>query len=405
MRPIDTIRFRTSSGMLRAWWTERGTRMLRILVVFLAALALLKLGDEFRRLVLEPGRNGAIDLRTRYDEVDRWFAGEPLYDLSKNALYPPATFVILWPLIGWLAFTPARSLWAVTTLAALAGLAYLIVRESRADTALERAFVALMLLAINATGVAVGNGQLILHILPLLLAGLFLVQRDHHGWGQDLMAAALLTAAMLKPNVSLPFLLLLLLYRDRLRPLLLVVLGYTALTLFAARFQEPSLFTLLYEWYGRASAEATTAGYANLQAWLALLGLQQWIVPALLITLMGLGLWLYRHRHVDLWLLLGVTAIVSRMWTYHRMYDDVLVLLPMIALFRIVKRGPSPDGDDVTAGVLLTLTLLAMLAPARLRSAPWPWYPLFTSVHAILWIAMLIFLLDRARREAAVEAV
>ncbi|KPL15508.1 MAG: hypothetical protein AMJ93_16560 [Anaerolineae bacterium SM23_84] len=114
---------------------------------------------------------------------------------------------------------------------------------------------------------------------------------------------------------------------------------------------------------------------------------------------MALGFWTYRHRHGDFWLLLGVTALVARFWTYHRLYDDLLVLFPMVALFRIAKRGPSTDGSDVVAGMLLTITIFAMLAPARLRYAPWPWYLLFTGGHALVWITVLIFLLDRARRE------
>jgi hypothetical protein len=55
--------------VLRTWWTDRSTSLLRIAVVFLAALALLKLGDEFRRLLWESGRTGAIDLKNLHDVV------------------------------------------------------------------------------------------------------------------------------------------------------------------------------------------------------------------------------------------------------------------------------------------------------------------------------------------------
>jgi len=39
---------RTKIPVLRTWWTDRSTGLLRIAAVFLAALALLKLGDELR---------------------------------------------------------------------------------------------------------------------------------------------------------------------------------------------------------------------------------------------------------------------------------------------------------------------------------------------------------------------
>ncbi len=54
---------------------------------------------------------------------------------------------------------------------------------------------------------------------------------------------------------------------------------------------------------------------------------------------------------------------------------------------------------DLSKYEVISEQLLTMLAPARLRYAPWPWYLLFTGGHALVWIAVLIFLLDRARRE------
>jgi hypothetical protein len=389
----------TKIPVLRTWWTDRNTRLLRIAVVLLAALALLKLGDEFRRLIWESGRSGAIDLRILHELVYRWFDGRSVYSELITAVHPPATYAILWPLLGWLAVAPARWLWAATTVAVLGWLAYLTVRESGADTSLERVFVALLLFSMNATGVTIGNGQLIVHLLPVLVAGLLLLQRGRGGWREDLLAAAMLLVTLAKPSVSVPFFWIVLFVSGRLRPALLLALGYVALTLFAASFQEPGLGILLRGWLANSSALAVRGGYANLHVWLFTLGLEQWILPASLLALMALGFGTYRHRHGDFWLLLGVAALVGRFWTYHRLYDDLLILLPMVTLFRIAQRGPSTDGSDVVAGMLLAITILAMLVPARLRYAPWPWYLLFTGGHALVWIAVLIFLLDRARRE------
>jgi hypothetical protein len=57
----------------------------------------------------------------------------------------------------------------------------------------------------------------------------------------------------------------------------------------------------------------------------------------------------------------------------------------------------------VAAGALLAISLFVMLAPARLRCAPWLWRALFTGLHAAIWIAVLIILLDEARREVAAK--
>jgi len=250
-----------------------------------------------------------------------------------------------------------------------------------------------------ATGATIGNGQLIVHLLPMLVAGLLLLQQGQRRWRRDLRAAALILVALVKPSVSVPFFWIVLFVPGRLRPALFVSLGYVALTLSAASFQEPGLWSLLQGWLLHASEVTATQGYADLHIWLATLGLEEWILPVSLLVLAALGLWTYRHRHVDLWLLLGVTAFVARFWTYHRWYDDLLLLLPMVALFRIAKRGPPADGSDVMAGALLAITMLTTLAPGGLYLFPPPWDTMYVAGQVFVWIVVLIFLLDRARRE------
>jgi hypothetical protein len=78
-------------------------------------------------------------------------------------------------------------------------------------------------------------------------------------------------------------------------------------------------------------------------------------------------------------------------------YDDLLVLLPMVALFRIAKRGEAEGGSDLVAGVLLAVLVLAMLAPARLQFPSSPWLPLFVAGHVSVWLVVLLFLLRQAR--------
>jgi hypothetical protein len=390
--------------MLRNWWADHHTTLLRLAVALMAIVALVWLGYQFWRLIWgsdpiwHTSPSGAVDLKIRLGEVHRWFAGRPIYNEPGCAMDPPATYAILWPLLGWLEFAPARWLWAATTVAALAWLIYLIVQETGRNTPLECIFVALMPLSMYATGATIGNGQLTVHVLPMLVAALLVLYRGQRRWREDLLAAALMVMALMKPSVSLPFLWIVLFVPGRLRPALLVTLGYLVLTLFAATFQEARFLTLLQGWLARTLMMAR-AGYADLHVWLVTLGLEEWIFSASLLVLVALGVWTYCHRHADLWLLLGVTAFIARFWTYHRWYDDLLLLLPMVALFRIAKRGPSADGSDVVAGVLLALTLLTTLAPGGLYLFPPPWNMLYVTGQVFVWIVVLIFLLDRARRE------
>ena len=204
---------------------------------------------------------------------------------------------------------------------------------------------------------------------------------------------------LVKPSVTVPFLWIILIYPSKLRLALLISSGYIALTFFAGSFQDLGLLRLLQEWLASASAEAVKGGYADFHIWLSILGLKEWILPASLLMLAALGGWTYRYRDMDLWLLLAVSALVARLWTYHRLYDNLLLLLPEVALFRITKQERFSNGDDLVAGVLLGLVLLIMLAPARLLIYPSPWDWVYKAGQPIIWIGVLIFLLNYTHRQ------
>jgi hypothetical protein len=86
--------------------------------------------------------------------VHNWFAGRRIYGELGSAVYPPATYVLLWPLVGWLDVGAARLLWGLTTVIALGAIIYLLVRESGAEGPLVRGRP-----AAAADGGAVQDGQ------------------------------------------------------------------------------------------------------------------------------------------------------------------------------------------------------------------------------------------------------
>ena len=393
MRSLRKSWRETFAPVLRARWAAHGVTLLRIGVVFMSIAALGRLGNAFPQLLWESGILRAKDLKYRYGEVHRWFAGLPVYGAMENGDYPPASYAILWPFLGWLSFASARWLWAVTTIAALGWLAYLSVRESKASTFLQRIFVALLVFSAYPTHITIAGGQLINHILPMLLAGLFLLHSGRGRWQEDLLAASLLVPTLVKPTVSAPFFWIVCFMPSRLRPILLVSLGYITLTLLAASFQEVDLLTLLQNWLEQTRTQTNIeAGHANIHKWLAAAGLEEWRLPVSFALLIALGLWTRRHRQADIWILLGVAAVVSRFWISHRLQDDLLILAPMITLFRLAKQGPDLQGSDVTAGVLFALTWATMLAPARMLRFPPPLPIMMEAGQSIVWLAVLMFL-------------
>jgi hypothetical protein len=376
--------------MLRRWWDAYGATVLRVTLGLMVILAALRLHKGFGGLLW--GRAG--DLQLRHREVHLWFAGEPVY-----AVYPPASYAMLWPFLGWLPLSLARWLWAATAVAALVWLSCLIMRESGARTRLDRAWVALLPAAMYPTQMAVGLGQLIVHVLPLLLAGILQLRRPG-GWRRDVWAAGLLLGALVKPSLSAPFFWIALFLPTGLRPVLVASGGYLGLTLVAASFQGDDLTSLFAAWLVRGSAVAVANSWShtNVHTWLGVLGLARWVLVASGALLVALGVWTYQHRRVDVWLLLGVTALMARFWTYHILYDDLLILLPMIALFRLASPRPMAGGSALVAGVLLALTSLAMLAPGRILVAAPPSRWLAQAGYAVLWTAVLAFLIQQAHR-------
>jgi len=395
-------------SVVRTWWRRHRETVLRAAVLVMAVFAVEMLAGEFRRLVFSPRPEGAVDLKLRHTEVERWFSGLPVYSALRDAGYPPATYSLLWPLIGWLPLGAVRILWATTAIVALGGMTVLTNHQCQPNTVTESAFAALMVVSINAIGVTIGNGQLLLHVLPALLGGILILHGSRRTWWNEWLAALLLLFSLVKPNGSAPFFWIVLFLPGRWRAKLAVAAGYIAATLVAVRFQPSGLTALLGQWLSRASAVGARDGYGHLGILCAALGVDNWLLPGSLVVLLGLGAWTFRHRRCDLWILLGVAGIVARIWTYHHLYDDILVVFPMVALFRQAKRSGSGGTSDLQAGLLLGLILTTALTPTRLYTKwPRPWPLLFSGTHVMVWFAVLAFLLQEARRKrpSPVEAI
>jgi hypothetical protein len=266
---------------------------------------------------------------------------------------------MLWPFLGWLDFTKARWLWAITTAFIVVWIAHMFLKESGARTPQERAFIILLVLSTYPLNVTIGNGQLTVHVLAALLGGILILEKARPVSHRSLIAALLVLMMLL--------------------------------SLLAASFQESGLATLLQDWM--KNTQSVTGGYANLYTWLAAMGIPRWSSLGSVLLLVMLGGWTYWHRHDDLWRLLGVTAIVARFWTYHRLYDDLLILFPIITLFRIAKSGPRADAHDVVATVLLSISSAALFIPGTLYRLPVPWGLPFRIGQTIVWVLILFFLL------------
>ncbi len=360
----------------------------------MALLACLWLGYEFWRLLFQPDPLGAIDLKQRHREVDAWFAGRAVYGAIDTAVYPPASHLLLWPLLGWLPVESARWLWAASSVAMLVWLARIWCGATSARSPFEGAFGALLPLSMYATGATIGNGQLIVHLLPCLLASLTLLRGAPPSWPRDLLAASLFLVALIKPTIAAPFFWLVVFVPGRLRPALLVASGYAGLTLSASGFQPDGPVALMEAWVDRAlvGAEYGSAreGYADQHSGLASLEIEGAAAHTSLAMLALLGAWVLWNRRADLWLLIAVSALVARLWTYHQWYDDLLLFPVLAALYRrVASGGASARG----AGLAFAATLLFALSPGGRYLIPEALRGLYGTAQLLVWLGVLAFLI------------
>ncbi|MCP5023137.1 MAG: DUF2029 domain-containing protein [bacterium] len=403
-------------------------------------IACIWLGYQFWRLLFQftppgnvalSGAVGAVDLSLRHMEVNGWFAGERIYWTQGNAVYPPASYLVLWPFVGWLNFTASRVLFGVVTIGLVLLLVRLYVKAHEPVDRKQRALLVLLPLAIYPVGATIGNGQLGILVLVCLTLCLPRLTGVKASWLRDLGIAALFLVALIKPTLSVPFFWIVLFARGGLRPATLIGIGYVGLTALASLAQKNGPIQLMRAWFergvhgaawgarhGEGSIRAVTVASKtlpteettqasepilritsiNLHSTLGYLGHANWITPATLIALGLVGLWVLLHRRRSIWILMAVVAIVARFYTYHGWYDDVLLLLPLIALARIAK-DPVAHSKRISsiATFLLVSMTASLLAPGGSYLLPYPWNNIYLITQSALWLCVLMFLLIMAR--------
>jgi hypothetical protein len=263
------------------------------------------------------------------------------------------------------------------------------------------AFVALLVLPLGATQITVWIGQLGLHVVAALIGATALLagtkprgREADPGPAVDVAAAALLTVSLVKPTLSVPVVVTILLITGRWRPWLLTGLFYSAASLVAAAFQDASLAALIQMWLGREDVMQLALGSVNTHLWLDWLGVDGSLLAASVIWLIALVSWTWRRRQADPWLLVAVAALVGRLWIHHRAFDDVLLIITLVVLYRVATYAPEARGAvKVAAAVLVALMYALGHAPYAWLSGESPARWLTTEVgRTAAWLTALGFM-------------
>ncbi len=380
---------------------SRGDRLVWLAALLLAAAGAKRVFLQARELVAGTSYAAAFDLHMRWVEASRWAAGLPVYEATKSN-YPPATYALLAPLIGRLEWPTLRAIWLVVSLAALAAISVMAVSAVRRPGA--RALAAVLPWAAYGTALTLGVGQLGLPALACGLGGVLLARRYRGRAVGVALAGGLFALSLVKPTLTAPWFWLLAIAGAPLSAVVAASL-YVAATLAALASQPEPGVRLLATWMENAQLHMGR-GYGSVADAAVWLGWSSLALPLGLLVLALFALWSWRFRRADPWLLLGVGAVVARVFTYHYYVDDLLALAPMVALLRLASGAlPAPAPLRRTAAFVLAAAIAAELLPTRLFDDFGPAVAVAVeAVHVVEWLAMAAVLAWAAHRGSAITS-
>ncbi|HEY7471630.1 MAG TPA: glycosyltransferase 87 family protein [Gemmatimonadota bacterium] len=356
--------------------------------ILLGAVLVTRLGFEAHRLMFDP--RGPVDLLLLRELIRDWFADVPVYVDGRGAVHPPASFLLLWPLYGWVPRGLDRWFFVLVTAAVTAAMVAILLREARPAGRAGRLLIAALVAGCYPAAISFGNGQMTMHLLLAAIVAVLVALREPPTLRRDLALGALSLFALVKPNLTVPFFWVIAFRPGWTRPVAFALLGYLAASAVSIALHGTGLEAvraLVEAWYRKGEAGFAFSGYANLHTWLGDIGLRSWILPASGAVFALHGLWAWRHRGADPWIAIGVAAIVARLWAYHQVYDDLLLIFPLIALYRLAGGSEHSRG----AAILFALSAVMLAAPITpvVERAAW--------ALVALWLAQLVFLAAHAR--------
>jgi hypothetical protein len=143
-------------------------------------------------------------------------------------------------------------------------------------------------------------------------------------------------------------------------------------------------------------------GYGAVPIWLAQSGHSNLIMPFTFAALLGMGLWVWKSRNADRWLLLGGLALMARLWAYHQLYDDMLNLLAFVALLRLAGGRAGNTEPDRAALVVLLIAMTTIPGPATPLRFPQGWLsPVLSGWQTGVRLLMLGVIVERTWANAS----
>jgi hypothetical protein len=276
---------------------------------------------EFKQLTAK--RNG-VPLNLGEDRAERT-AG-----LLRGCSYPPWAMLTLDLIVPPVSQEAARRWFAAMNAIALLGIAAWAYASPPAIPPSHRLLLAGGALAVFSNAVVLRVGQ-ISTVMTLFLVGMSVLECR----GRSATAGLMLALAAAKPHMSAPFGALLLM-RGRWKGLA-TLLAYLVVSSAVVCFQVGESPWKMFGQLGRGVSDYAPDAHLGILDPLKLLGLPASVIISTGLLLGGAitaGLvWRFRERPTGH--LMAIAAVVGQLWTYHRRYDEVVIVLLLVALGRL----------------------------------------------------------------------
>lgn len=376
---------------------------LKVVAALLGALALFHLGRGVRYAAFDSSPYVPSDLRLRWQEQHYVFRGKNPYevfnqfeqfanggerprpeaavdpDLGKPSPgYPPWSYatgaLLVWP-DDWTLAKRGFALLELLLLAYVARFAYRL--GMKGGTALAW-FASMGTLAFGSFGSTLVSGQYGIVVLAALVG---VLQVD--GRGKGVLQGLLLGVALVKPTLSLPFVVPLLI-RRRAMTLLVASAYITCGSCLTWVLTGADPWTMLEQTAAATRHWGLDQG-ADLISTLVRLGVESKLAAKVAAggSLAALLILAVRYRKESLLTQFAVAGLASRLWIYHRAYDDVILAFLLLALINAWRERKSVA--TLVAVVLAGATLWAPTSASR--------RPVLDFAMIVVWTAGLAVLL------------
>lgn len=337
-------------------------------VIALCALGAAYQGKGNLDLIWGTTPSSAIDLRSRDAEQALFAQGQNPFDHMHASQPPwghPFGAVLTWP-----AWPEVRVYFAVINAAALAWLLWWAYRQPCDATADVRLLMMAAVFAFGGSCTATEVGQISMLVTALLAAALWC-----DATGRAALCGLMVGLAMIKPTIAAPFAVALIVsgrYRAAGAAAVYGVVA-TAAT-WAITGAEP------LRMLGQMSEQAAiyvgdgTLGLVDVLGALGMSSSAQVALAPIIVAVPGLALMAWARPSLPL--AFAVAAVWGRLWTYHKSYDDVMLvfLLVPLGVLAFERRSGPATAAFAAMGVLAWLPgrLLAVPEVQLLQLALWP---------------------------------